>query len=388
MAGQVEIDAAVGLSRYMPAAGITAAARAFADCGVVDGITMWDQMTFFHPPSLWTTEITPMAKVMPDPDSFVDPFATLAYAASAAPSLNLSIGTDAVRRSPGELAQSMLTLSTMTTGTVTVQLGGGEIKQCKPFGWKRSQGLQRLEDMLRGVRALLDARDPINFAGNRWTFDDATVGNAQKERAFRLWGLGGGPRLIDITTSYADGFTTAAPFVASTPERWTSIIDELKGQLAAKGRDPAAFDFGLFPACCLIHEDPNILDRVLDNPIVRWLTLIMGRINQADWSREGLEPPMPTDWHYAIDLLPMKISASETQELLGKVTRELVERSWFIGTPAQVANQLSGFVDAGATWMHVGDLTPLVLEPEDAAASASRVIEISTRLKAVAGSGR
>ena len=113
----------------------------------------------------------------------------------------------------------------------------------------------------------------------------------------------------------------------------------------------------------------------------------MGRINQADWSRDGLEPPMPTDWHYSIDLLPMKISAAETQELLGKVTRELVERSWFSGTPAQVADQLCGFVDAGATWMHVGDLTPLVLEPEDAAASASRVIEVSTRLKAIAGSG-
>jgi phthiodiolone/phenolphthiodiolone dimycocerosates ketoreductase len=118
----------------MPAAGITAAARAFEDSGVVDGITMWDQMMFFHPPSLWTPEYTPMAAMMPDFDSFVDPFATLAYAASAAPSLNLSIGTDAVRRSPAELAQSMLTLSAMTTGSVTVQLGGGEIKHRSGLG--------------------------------------------------------------------------------------------------------------------------------------------------------------------------------------------------------------------------------------------------------------
>jgi len=166
MGRKVEIDVAVGLSRYTPASAITAAARAFADCGVVDGITMWDQLTFFHPRCLWTPEITPMAAVLPDFDSFVDPFATLAYAASAAPSLNLSLGTDAVRRSPGELAQSMLTLSAMTTGTVTVQLGGGEIKQCRPFGWKRSQGLKRLEDMLRAVRALLEAREPIRRSGH------------------------------------------------------------------------------------------------------------------------------------------------------------------------------------------------------------------------------
>jgi len=382
MAPQVEIDAAVGLSRYMPAAGTTTAAKVFQDCGVIDGITMWDQMTFFHPRSLWTLENTPMAAVMPDPDSFVDPFATMAYAASAAPSLNLSIGTDAVRRSPAELAQSMLTLSAMTTGTVTVQLGGGEIKQCKPFGWKRSQGLKRLEDMLRGVKALLDAREPIDLQGNHWNFDTATVGNAQKDRAFRLWGLGGGPRLIDITTSYADGFTTAAPFVATSPQRWTEIKDELKGQLVAKGRDPGSFDFGLFPACCLIHEDENVLDRVLDNPIVRWLTLVNGRINQADWLLEDIEPPIAADWHYAINLLPMKIGPAEADEMLAKVTRYHVERSWFIGTPAQVADQLQGFVDVGTTWMHVGDLTPLVLDPADAAESPRRVIEISAKLKA------
>jgi phthiodiolone/phenolphthiodiolone dimycocerosates ketoreductase len=197
-----------------------------------------------------------------------------------------------------------------------------------------------------------------------------------------LWGLGGGPRLIDVTTSYADGFTTGAPFVATTPERWTEIMDEVKQQLVAKGRDPLAFDFGLFPASCLVHEDENVLDRVLDNPIVRWLTLVVGRINQADWLRDGIEPPMPKDWHYAMKLLPMKIGAAEAEDLLRNVTRDMVERSWFWGTPSQVADQLQGFVDVGTTWMHIGDLTPLVLDPADAAESARRVIEISATLKA------
>jgi len=188
--------------------------------------------------------------------------------------------------------------------------------------------------------------------------------------------------LIDITTSYADGFTTAGPFVASSPERWVEIMDDVRGQLITKGRDPENFDFGLFPACCLIHEDENVLDRALDNPITRWSTLALGRINQADWRREGIEPPMPDSWHYAVNLLPMKIGEAETKDLLGRVTREMVEKSWFIGTPAQVAEQLQRFVDVGTTWMHIGDLMPMVLEPEDAAESSRRVIEVSAALKA------
>jgi phthiodiolone/phenolphthiodiolone dimycocerosates ketoreductase len=381
VSGQVEIDAAIGLSRYFPASATADAARAFEASGVIDGITMWDQMMFFHPPSLWTEKNTPMLAVMPDLDSFVDPFASLGYAACAAPSLNLSLGTDAVRRSPGELAQSMLTLSAMTTGTVTVQLGAGEIKQCRPFGCKRSQGLRRTEDMLRLLRAQFTTREPIDFTGNHWTFDTAFIGNAQKDRPLRIWGLGGGPRLIDITTSYADGFTTAAPFVATNPARWAEIIEQLKGQLVAKDRDPDAFDFGLFPACCLIHEDENVLDRALENPLIRWVTAIMGRINQADSERDGIAPPLPADWHYAMKLLPYRIGAAEAEEMMSGVTREMVERSWIIGAPAEVANHLRGFVEVGTTWRHIGDLTPLVLDPADAAESGRRVIEIAQGVK-------
>jgi hypothetical protein len=115
----VTIDGSVGLSRYMPAQLVCEAARAYEASGVIDGLCVWDQLMFMIPPSLWTEKSTPMAAAMPDPDSFNDPFATLAYAASAAPSMNLMVGTDASRRGPAELAQSMLTLSGMTTGSVT-----------------------------------------------------------------------------------------------------------------------------------------------------------------------------------------------------------------------------------------------------------------------------
>jgi phthiodiolone/phenolphthiodiolone dimycocerosates ketoreductase len=375
------IDAAVGLSRYIPPAAIAETARFMEASGVIDGITAWDQLTFFLPPSLWTERITPMAAVMPDIDSFVDPFATLAYAASAAPSLSLLIGTDAVRRSPAELAQSLLTLSGMTTGSVTVQLGAGEIKQLKPFGYKRSQGLKRLEDLIRLLKAQLAATEPIDFEGHHWTFEQAFIGNANKDRRIRIRGLGGGPRLMDIATSYADGIAAYAPGAAPTPARWAETMKQIRRQVAEKGRDPDDFEFGLFPAVCLIHEDANVIDKLLDNPIVRWLALCGGRINQADWELDGITPPIRPDWHYASDLLPMNIGAAEAEAMLAGVTREITERSYFIGTPAQVAEQLRGYVDVGTTNIHIGDLAAMVLPPEDAAQSTRRVIETAAALK-------
>ena len=380
---QVTIDAAVGLSRYIPPVAIAETARVLESSGVIDGITAWDQLTFFVPRSLWTEKVTPMAAVMPDVDSFVDPFATLAYALSAAPSMNVLMGTDAVRRSPAELAQSMLTLSGMTTGSVTLQLGAGEIKQLKPFGYRRSQGLNRLEDLIRLLKAQFAAAGPIDFEGHHWNFDKAFIGNANKDRKLRVRALGGGPRLIDIATSYADGLSAYAPGAAATPAQWAEFMGDLLRVVANKGRDPDDFDFGLFPAVCLIHEDHDVLDELLDNPIVRWLALCGGRINQADWEREGITPPIRTDWHYAANLLPMTIGPAEAEEMLSGVTREIVERSFFIGTPTEVADQLRDYASAGTANIHIGDLAAMVLAPEDAAQSTRRVIETASALKRV-----
>jgi phthiodiolone/phenolphthiodiolone dimycocerosates ketoreductase len=76
-------------------------------------------------------------------------------AASATTQLNITTTPDAVRNGPAELLQQMLTLASATPADVALQLAAGELKQCKPFGWKRSQGLARMEDIFVIVRKLL-----------------------------------------------------------------------------------------------------------------------------------------------------------------------------------------------------------------------------------------
>src|SRR5205807_9896901 len=95
--------------RHFPASVVAEQGKALHAAGV-DGVLLADQFGNFIPPQLWTTDVTPSAAVLPDPDSHSDVFALGGYLLAAAPGLDLAVSTDSVRRPPAELVQAMLTL--------------------------------------------------------------------------------------------------------------------------------------------------------------------------------------------------------------------------------------------------------------------------------------
>jgi len=375
----VETAVIVFGDRYMPAGAIAEQARALQASGVVDYLEMSDQLNNFIPPSLWTTENTPMAAVLPDIDSPVDAFMAVAYAAAAAPGMKITLATDSIRRGPSELVQSMLTLANMTEGNAMFQVGGGEQKQCRQFGWKRGQGLARMEDLFKIFHAYWDTEGPVDFEGHHTTLKRAYLGGAKPHRP-KLWGLGGGPKLLDLATTYCDGFSAAAPCVWANAEEAGSHIAELKQELERKGRDPEAFGFGIF-CPVLLHEDEDRLDAALDNPLVRWMTATYGRITPTDWRKVGIEPPVPDDWTYYMKMVPYHETAEFIADVLTKSTREVAENGLFWGTPAKVAATLQEYVDAGVNWVLPVDYMPLMLTPEEAPTALGRSIEVCSLLK-------
>jgi phthiodiolone/phenolphthiodiolone dimycocerosates ketoreductase len=377
----VETSIPIIADRHFPAAAFGRAAAAIQAGGSVDYFQVWDQLTSWYPQGLWRPDVTPLATVAPDCDSFTDVWVMAGYAAASAPDLGVVMSVDSIRRGPAELTQSVLTLADVSKGRAIVQLGAGEIKQCKPFGWKRSHGIPRLEDFYRIYAELMANDKPINFEGHHTTLRDAWIGTAKHNRP-QLWGLGGGPQIIDLATSYADGFCTMCPFVWTTPERVAEQIAELKIQLERKGRDPEAFRFGVW-ACMLLHDDPAAVDRGLDNKLTRWLTAIAGRMAMADWRAEGIEPPFPDDWHYAMKMLPLEMSTAEVEDWAARATRQMAEKSFFYGTPEQAAAQFAPYVEAGVDFVGILDMLAFALDPADAQNSISRAIRFSTELKAL-----
>jgi phthiodiolone/phenolphthiodiolone dimycocerosates ketoreductase len=376
---QIRTAVPIVADRHLPASAFGDAAAAIAASGVVDDIQVWDQLTSWFPQSLWTADRTPLAAVMADCDSFPDAFVMAAYGAAAAPGTGLVLSSDSVRRGPAELVQSLLTLANVYGGKAIFQLGAGELKQTRPFGYKRSQGIKRLEDFYEIFHRLWQTDGPVSYNGHYATIDTAWLGKAKNHRP-QIWGMGGGPRIIDLATTHADGFVTMAPMVWNSPEEVAENIASMKCALAEKGRDPEAFGFGIWSPL-LIHEDANVIDRALDNDLMRWVTAIIGRINQGDWADIGLESPMPADWHYAMKLLPVKVGESEAMEMVGRTTRKHSEKTWLYGTPDQVAEQLKPFVEAGVTLVCLLDTLPFVLEVEDAMGAIARPIEVSGLLK-------
>lgn len=378
---EVTLSAPVPFSRWLPPQATASAARAMHESGLVDDVLIWDQITWFFPPSLWRAENLPpgVTEVMRDADSFPDAFATAAYVLAQVPDLGVTVSTESVRRGPLELLQTMLTLADMTNKRAIFQVGGGEVKQLRPSKWRRN-GLAQLEDKLDIFHQYLDADGPMDFEGNYSKLDKAWIGAARANRP-SMWALGGGPKLIDIACRKADGFATVAPFAWPTAERCAEEVASMRKRVGEEGRDPEAFEFGMWTVA-LIHEDEEVIERAIQNELIRWQTAIFGRLNQADWDDEGIEPPMPRDWHYAANLEPMKMGAAETNEILARVTDEMVRKSWFIGTPDQVAADLQSYIDAGVTWLHLSDLIPLSVGLPEGEDPMARTYEVFKDLRA------
>jgi len=150
--GVVETAVLVDNNRHLPLTMLRDRVRAYDACGVVDEVMITDQLTSWFPRDMWTPENTGLATMVPDVDSFPDPFVAAALSLDSTEKVGISLATDAVRRGPAELMQSMLTLANLGADrSITLQLGAGERKQCTPFGWKRTEGIKRFEDQLRFI---------------------------------------------------------------------------------------------------------------------------------------------------------------------------------------------------------------------------------------------
>jgi phthiodiolone/phenolphthiodiolone dimycocerosates ketoreductase len=365
-----EVAAIVWGDRNYPAGAVMDEAKALAACGAVDAIHMSDQLVNLIPPQLWKPEHTGMAKTIADPDSHPDPFVMGAVAHVAAPGIGLSIATDSVRHGPAELMQTMLTLANLTEGRATFHIGAGEVKQCSAFGWNRNQGVGRLEEMLHLFQKFWDTDGPISFDGKYTKFDRAYLGCAKPHRP-KIWGLGGGPKLLDLTLACADGMAATAPNLWETPEHAHKDISAMKQVLEAKGRDPEAFGFGIY-CSVFVHDDEEVIDKFLDNAIAKWLAGILGRVVPTDWRNEGIEPVVPDGWTYFKDMYPHNQSDAFVADVVRKTTREMVKKGWIYGTPEQVGERLRQYADAGVTWILPCDWSPLMLDAEDVAANQLR----------------
>jgi phthiodiolone/phenolphthiodiolone dimycocerosates ketoreductase len=131
----------------------------------------------------------------------------------------------------------------------------------------------------------------------------------------------------------------------------------------------------------LVYKNDEQRDRLFANPITKWMTAVFGRLHHGDWNREGEKLIFAEDWHYALRMLPHQMSRAEVDDIVAAVTPSMIEKSWLIGTPEEIAAQLQPWVDAGASYIAPSDLAPAIMEPDEQPEVFETMIELCAQLK-------
>ena len=110
------------------------------------------------------------------------------------------------------------------------------------------------------------------------------------------------------------------------------------------------------------RKSKDDFEQYVDNPMLRWWAATGGRFKMSDWAEEGIEPAFPLDWHYAFDMRPSPMSRAEVDAIVAKVTPEMVRKSFFYGSPEDIAAEIIPFVKQGSNLNLIADLSPLMME--------------------------
>jgi len=109
----------------------------------------------WHPESIWTEDITPIAKFQPNPHVYLDPVATMAAVGVVTERVQLgTCVTEPIRRHPAMLANEWLTLDHLTKGRVILGLGSGEAENNEPYGIPFEKTVSRFEEAITIIKLL------------------------------------------------------------------------------------------------------------------------------------------------------------------------------------------------------------------------------------------
>lgn len=311
------------------------------DSGRYHSIWLPDHMVSFWPDAIWTPEFTDLATASPSPHRHLDALAVAA--AAAVLTKNVPIVTsvvDTVRRHPSLLAQSALTIDHLSRGRFILGLGSGETENTVPYGFDFSKPVGRFEESLRVIRLLWESAGPVDFTGQFYHLHHARLDTEPFNGRFpKIWIGASGPRMLEITGRFADGWWPAGAY---SPEEYADKLQTVRKSAERAGRDPMAI-VPAFIQTCLIGDDAE-LAKILDAPLVK--ALIM-QISAEILAARGFKHPLGENWRGYQDIDPRVLNRERIVAMLDKVEPEMLLAVTPHGTPQQVARIVKNFCDAG-----------------------------------------
>jgi phthiodiolone/phenolphthiodiolone dimycocerosates ketoreductase len=312
-----------------------------ADSGRYHSVWLPDHMVSFWPDSIWTPEFTDLATVSPSPHRHLDALAVAGTVAALTKNMLIATSVvDTVRRHPSLLAQTALTLDHLSRGRFILGLGSGELENTVPYGFDFSKPVSRFEESLKVIRLLWDTKGPVDFTGQFYKLHHARLDTEPFEGRFpRIWIGAVGPRMLDITGRYADGWWPAGIY---SPEDYASKLKTVRDTAERAGRDPLAITPAhMIP--CFIGDEAEIAE-IVQAPLVKAYVL---QISAESLRQFGFPHPLGDGWRGIHDFNPSELTRERILALLKKVDVQAILAIVPHGTPQQIARHLKGYADAG-----------------------------------------
>jgi phthiodiolone/phenolphthiodiolone dimycocerosates ketoreductase len=353
MTGMTPVRLELGVpGQIMPPA---AAAVKFAQRAEADGFdAIWwpDHLMGWHPDSLWTPDLTPLAASQANPHTYFDPLVMMG--AVGAQTRRLRVGvvvTDLIRRHPAVLAQTMLTLDHLTGGRAILGLGSGEQLNITPYGLPWDKPVARLAEGIDVIRLLWRAEGPVDFDGRFFTLRRAVLGLGPAGAAPPpIWLAAHGPRMLELTGRRGDGWLPTK----MTPGQYQASLKTIEAAARQEGRDPGAITPGML-GYVLLGPDEETVRRLTEQPLVRALCVLLPA---AVFRELGVEPPLAgaagSGFH---DFIPTEVGREEGRRIVAAIPPAVVRHYAFCGTPEQVAAQVREYATAGLRHLVLWNIT-------------------------------
>jgi len=309
-----------------------------------DCLLLWDHLQDIFPSALWEKEFTWVAGENETPHELFDQQTLLGWLAGRAGGLTLGTAvTEPIRRHPVVIAQAMLTLAHLTKKAPILGIGSGEKENVEPYGLDFAYSVSRLEEALVVLRLCFDSPPgtPLNYDGRFFRLDNARVDlPAPKGRMPKIWVGALGPRMLELTGRYGDGWL---PLGLLQPESYAEKLATVRSAATAAGRDPAAITPSYQPYVVVAptHEEAKAL---LESRTIRFVGLLAPA---ESWTALGLTHPFGDSFRGIIDWLPENYTRPQLDEAIALVPTELSDAGLIWGTPSEVATRLKAFGDAG-----------------------------------------
>ena len=335
-----------------------------------------DHFLGFYPSKIWDEQFSWLAKPGSTPHAYFDYQTLLGYLAPRAGGLQLAVGvTEPIRRHPVLIAQAFLTLSHMVKRPPILGIGAGERENIEPYGLSFDKPVGRLEEALQVIRLCFAAEGPIDFDGRFFRLEHALMDlRPAPERTPELWIAAHGPRMLELTGRFGDGwFPTMAMSVEAYEQRLTMIHHHAR----SAGRDPQAIVPG-YQMLTVIGRTERAARALLDSRPIRFTALLAPA---ALWEERGLAHPLGVGHRGYVDFLPERYERAELEAAMRQVDTDLVADLMVWGTPQSVGQRLADYRDAGLRHLVLSPASALISR-RDALYSLRSMVAIQRRFKA------